>query len=59
MSATKFRCPICRQPVQRDAPDFPFCSERCKRIDLGHWATGDYRIAGEPVTHYPHDDSDE
>ena len=24
--------------------DFPFCSDRCRRIDLGKWASGDYRI---------------
>lgn len=24
--------------------DFPFCSDRCRRIDLGKWASGDYKI---------------
>jgi uncharacterized protein len=28
----------------------PFCSERCKLLDLAHWVDGDYRIAGEPMT---------
>jgi len=50
-----FRCPQCRRPVQRDAADFPFCSERCRIIDLGHWAAGDYRIAVEPAP-IPDDD---
>lgn len=27
----------------------PFCSERCKRIDLGAWASEQYRIAGAPL----------
>jgi endogenous inhibitor of DNA gyrase (YacG/DUF329 family) len=27
----------------------PFCSERCKLLDLAAWADGRYRIAGEPV----------
>lgn len=27
---------------------FPFCSERCKLIDLGAWFDADYRIAGKP-----------
>ncbi|MBM4042902.1 MAG: DNA gyrase inhibitor YacG [Planctomycetes bacterium] len=37
-------CPICRRPVARDAAGFPFCSERCKLIDLGRWLGGQYRI---------------
>jgi endogenous inhibitor of DNA gyrase (YacG/DUF329 family) len=31
-------------------PYRPFCSERCRVIDLAAWATGRYRIAGDPVT---------
>jgi endogenous inhibitor of DNA gyrase (YacG/DUF329 family) len=27
----------------------PFCSERCKLLDLVHWVDGDYRVAGEPM----------
>jgi uncharacterized protein len=41
----KLRCPICKKAVQSTAPDFPFCSERCRTIDLGKWASGDYVIA--------------
>ena len=26
-------------------PDFPFCSDRCRKIDLGKWATGVYKIS--------------
>jgi endogenous inhibitor of DNA gyrase (YacG/DUF329 family) len=37
-------CPICRRPVARDAKSFPFCSERCKLVDLGRWLDGQYRI---------------
>ena len=25
----------------------PFCSERCQLLDLGHWASGTYRVAGD------------
>jgi uncharacterized protein len=44
--------PLCvqchRAPV---APDWrPFCSERCKLLDLAQWVDGGYRIAGEPVS---------
>jgi endogenous inhibitor of DNA gyrase (YacG/DUF329 family) len=38
------RCAYCRkQPVEHRWR--PFCSERCKMADLGHWISGDYRIA--------------
>ncbi len=33
------RCPTCRKLVLQEEPDFPFCSERCRLIDLGKWAT--------------------
>lgn len=43
-------CPTCKNPVNtEDNPFLPFCSERCKLIDLGKWAAGEYRIAGPPV----------
>lgn len=45
----KPRCPICKKPVKRDAPDVPFCSERCRTIDLGKWASGGYVISS-PIT---------
>lgn len=38
-------CPVCRRPVTWDNnPSRPFCSERCRLIDLGHWAGGGYRL---------------
>ncbi len=43
------RCPTCRKLVLRDDPDFPFCSERCRLIDLGKWASGGYVISS-PIT---------
>ncbi len=39
------RCPTCRKLVLRDEPEFPFCSERCRLIDLGKWASGGYVIS--------------
>jgi len=53
-----FHCPICKKPVQRTAADFPFCSERCRTIDLGCWAAGDYHIAGE-AAHIDNDSDSE
>ncbi len=43
-------CPICRKPVgpRKENPAFPFCSQRCRLLDLGKWLGGDYRIPGRP-----------
>lgn len=40
------KCPQCGKPVRWVPQSIwrPFCSERCKQIDLGAWASGDYRI---------------
>ncbi|HTS68554.1 MAG TPA: DNA gyrase inhibitor YacG [Terriglobia bacterium] len=38
------RCPICKQGVTYDGNPFrPFCSERCKMIDLDNWLEERYR----------------
>lgn len=42
------RCPICDTPMPgnwQDYPDYPFCSKRCRLIDLGRWLSEEYRIA--------------
>jgi len=41
----QLKCPICRKPVAQAGEDFPFCSERCKSIDLGKWASGQYVVS--------------
>ena len=41
----KLKCPICRKPVANAAEDFPFCSQRCRLIDLGKWASGQYVVS--------------
>ena len=45
----KHNCPMCRKPVDSaiDA-DFPFCSERCRLLDLGNWASEKY-VVSEPL----------
>ena len=53
---TRMQCPICRKEVAISGPFAPFCSERCKLIDLGNWASGKYVIPGEPL---PLEDPDE
>jgi uncharacterized protein len=45
----KWHCPICRQPTESETdPEFPFCSERCRLMDLGNWSSEKYKIS-EPV----------
>lgn len=45
------QCPTCQAPVAWVPASRwrPFCSERCKLIDLGAWAAEKHAIAGEPV----------
>ena len=40
----KLRCPICKKVVKSGGADFPFCSDRCRTVDLGKWASGEYVI---------------
>ncbi|HET6420288.1 MAG TPA: DNA gyrase inhibitor YacG [Geobacteraceae bacterium] len=41
-------CPVCGKEKEWSGNPFrPFCSERCKNIDLAAWASGEYRISGE------------
>ena len=44
-----FDCPICRKVLTvariEDAPYRPFCSSRCKMIDLGRWLDGTYTVS--------------
>jgi endogenous inhibitor of DNA gyrase (YacG/DUF329 family) len=46
----KIKCPTCKKKTEWENNPFrPFCSERCKLIDLGAWAGEEYRIEGEEV----------
>ena len=51
------QCPICKKKVELDDPLMPFCSERCKLIDLGNWASETYRIS-EPAKPDPEGDEE-
>jgi hypothetical protein len=44
-SAKLLRCPTCGELVRMNDEDFPFCSDRCRKIDLGKWASGVYKIS--------------
>lgn len=44
-------CPQCGAPAvfHPDNPYRPFCSERCRLIDLGQWASESYKVPGAPT----------
>lgn len=42
-------CPICHKPVTQENSEFPFCSDRCRLIDLGNWASEKYVIPAHPA----------
>ena len=44
------KCPICKKQVALGDPEMPFCSERCRLIDLGNWASGKYVVPGAPLS---------
>jgi tRNA threonylcarbamoyladenosine biosynthesis protein TsaE len=39
------RCPVCNGQPPQDGEAFPFCSPRCRLVDLGNWMDGGYRIS--------------
>jgi endogenous inhibitor of DNA gyrase (YacG/DUF329 family) len=39
------KCPICNRPVKLEDKESPFCSERCREVDLGNWAMEKYVIS--------------
>jgi len=53
------KCPTCNRQVEWDNNPFrPFCSERCKLVDLGKWVTEEYHVAGKPVSSADKEDED-
>jgi endogenous inhibitor of DNA gyrase (YacG/DUF329 family) len=57
MSASGVKCPTCGRVIEwSDAFPFrPFCSERCRLIDLGAWLTEQHAIPGDTPTAEPPD----
>ena len=54
----KLKCPICKKDVNLGDADFPFCSERCRIVDLGNWASEKYVIPS-PIQRGDLDEADE
>lgn len=48
-----YDCPTCRKTInvanKEEAPFRPFCSSRCKMVDLGRWLDGTYAVS-DPIT---------
>ncbi|KAF0190748.1 MAG: hypothetical protein FD165_2417 [Gammaproteobacteria bacterium] len=51
MKTLTVNCPTCSEPAQWSSENSfrPFCSERCRLIDLGQWADGSYHVPGEII----------
>ena len=48
MSPTQVKCPTCKRTLDWSASEYrPFCSERCRLIDLGAWLTEKHAIPGD------------
>ena len=60
MSLLTVKCPTCQRAVSWTAENTfkPFCSERCRLIDLGEWIMEEKRIAGESLLPEGNDDGD-
>ncbi|MEZ5658666.1 MAG: DNA gyrase inhibitor YacG [Burkholderiaceae bacterium] len=56
-SGPEVACPGCGKRIRyrTDNPFRPFCSERCKMIDLGAWASEQYRVLGDSLESPPGD----
>lgn len=62
----KHRCPICKKVVgvsperqSEEAKFFPFCSQRCKFVDLGAWLDDEYKIVSKSSDSSPDASDDE
>lgn len=54
----KRACPICRKPTDSESnADFPFCSERCRLLDLGNWSSEKYVISNTVFDESEEEDS--
>ena len=50
MADKKPGCAVCRNPIERDGNEhFPFCSNKCRLLDLGKWMNEEYSLPA-PIT---------
>ncbi len=51
MKKLQVKCPHCKTEFSYHASEFrPFCSERCRMVDLGHWLEESYRVPAQNLT---------
>jgi endogenous inhibitor of DNA gyrase (YacG/DUF329 family) len=56
----KVTCPICGKPMSSQMsewPDYPFCTPRCRKIDLGRWLGEEYRVKSTEAPSSPDDEN--
>ena len=53
------RCPTCNQPLGDDPQARPFCTERCKLLDLGKWLGEEFRVASVEDPYDPGEEMEE
>jgi endogenous inhibitor of DNA gyrase (YacG/DUF329 family) len=59
MGATRVKCPTCGREVDWSTCEFrPFCSDRCRLIDLGAWLSEKHAIADDAPADPPAPESD-
>lgn len=46
-SSDRFKCPTCGAATSAGSDAFPFCSARCRMVDLGRWLDGRYTVSRE------------
>lgn len=57
----KFNCEICKKAMPgpwSEWPEFPFCSARCRTVDLGRWLGETYRVPSQEAPSTPRDEDD-
>jgi uncharacterized protein len=60
MTRGRIQCPTCHRELDWEtAPFRPFCSERCRLVDLGAWLTEQRAIAGDAAAGSGANDTDE
>ncbi len=51
MKVLRVKCPHCKKEFAYNTSDHrPFCSERCRMVDLGHWLEGSYAVPAQNLT---------
>ena len=51
-------CPICGRPAANEGSAFPFCTERCRLLDLGNWLDERYAVPTDDISTRASDEAD-